>query len=324
MFRREFGIQSILAALGITVNKALPPPPERPGLGSTFKRPVTQLDVGNVTGGGFVHIGTDVPAVVSAWYALHFSGTSPNNAWIGMYVDANNYSWIVDGIRDDLDLPFRGYGLVSAGICRGIYDDFYDGAGNLQRHWSEADQMSHEWHNALIAFQFDVTNPAHDFVIDGISQGRGLNYFEEIPAGAFSTPAAVGEVIAFVATPPVLWDPGRAYKVTLHTQIHSAVLQNPIVNIRIHNLAGQIIVGAPRYPTLASGQDVPVNMSAVVVNKTAAVVSARPLITVNPSAATIVVMGFAAEPNQSWIEVTDIGQCIDPAIPGFYTGVGVT
>jgi len=81
--------------------------------------------------------------------------------------------------------------------------------------------MSHEWANALIAFQFDVLNPANDFVIDGVSQGRGLNYFEEIPAGAFSTACGSWRVIAFVATPAVLWDPGRAYKVTLHSQIHS-------------------------------------------------------------------------------------------------------
>jgi hypothetical protein len=306
------------------MSNALPPPPDRPGLGSTFKRPVTQLDVGNVSGGGFVHIGTDVPAVVKAWYALHFSGTTPNNAWIGMYVDANNYTWTVDGIRNDLALPFRGYGMVSAGVCRGYYDDYYDGAGNLHRQWSEVDAAAHEWANSLIAFFLDPLVAQQDFTINGVSQGRGLRYFEEIPAGPFTTPAAVGEVVAFVATPTVAWDPGRAYRVKVYTQIHSAVLQNPIVNLRIHNLAGQIIIGKPRVPTLATGQDVPVYMEAIVVNKTAAVVSARPVLTVNPSAATAVVANFVAEPNQSWIESVDVGQCIDPAVPGFYTGVGVT
>jgi len=52
----------------------------------------------------------------------------------------------------------------------GIYDDFYDGAGKPSKALVGSRSDVPEWANALIAFQFDVLNPANDFVIDGVSQ----------------------------------------------------------------------------------------------------------------------------------------------------------
>ena len=50
----------------------LAPPPDRPGLGSTFKRPLTELIVGDPNS-GFIDIEGKIPPELIAYYALHWS-----------------------------------------------------------------------------------------------------------------------------------------------------------------------------------------------------------------------------------------------------------
>jgi hypothetical protein len=167
----------------------------------------------------------------------------------------------------------------------------------------------------------DPFNPASDMTWGDLSLPRGALFYQEIPAGAFTSPAAVGEVVA-KTTGTIQFPPGRAMAIEVSTQIHSAVAQNPIFNVRLSNLAGTILFGGPRIPTLATGQDVPVYRRFVVVNDTGTFITKALALTINPSVATSVVVNFVAEPNQSWVEVTDLGASL--ASGGVYSGVAIT
>jgi len=85
------------------------PPPERPGLGSTFKRPVNDLSVGT-PGGTRIEITDQVPAEL----ALYYAGVAQiNGAVILIWYDAVNYFYIL-GIENFPGTPdlVTGFGTT--------------------------------------------------------------------------------------------------------------------------------------------------------------------------------------------------------------------
>ena len=68
------------------MSNILPPPPDRPGLGSTFKRPLQELIVGDAN--GFIDISGKIPAELVAYYTAH---------WGGVLFKASIRFFVVDG-----------------------------------------------------------------------------------------------------------------------------------------------------------------------------------------------------------------------------------
>lgn len=126
--RRNFGINALLAMVGVKVGNTLPPPPDRPGLGSTFKRPINSLTVGVAP--NEIEIVATIPPEITAYY----NSFGLNVAAAIIKFDAGNagaYSYIVWGTDPANLTPFLALGgRNSAGTVREIWNmDGPDGTG---------------------------------------------------------------------------------------------------------------------------------------------------------------------------------------------------
>jgi hypothetical protein len=157
-----------------------------------------------------------------------------------------------------------------------------------------------------------------DFTQDGISQGRGLTYWEEFTLAFTSTAVAGSEQLAFTTAAAITFADGRAYRVKIYASVKSAAAQGPGYNVRKTNLAGTQLFGG-RVPIPLNGLDLNVVREGIVVNTSGAPVSAKLAITMTPQLATAVSLDGA--PGK--FEVVDIGAAAAAPTAGAYTGTSV-
>lgn len=156
------------------------------------------------------------------------------------------------------------------------------------------------------------------FRIDGIDAPRGVIYYEQATGNNTSGAVAGTENLMRTTAGSPTFNPGRAYRVRWRGNASSAVIQNPLWAIRKTNLAGTLLIGnVARYPLPFAAQNTALDITGIIVNNTAAGITAALALTVTPQVATAVALQAAgAAGTESW-EITDIGSTID------YTGVSV-
>lgn len=98
---------------GASMGNVLPPPPDRPGLGATFKRLTTQLIVGDPNNAS-IFIGSPVPADLVAFYTGSFGATVVINEWEGWFINPTHYFYKVAG-RDSSGRDFIATGFNNNG-----------------------------------------------------------------------------------------------------------------------------------------------------------------------------------------------------------------
>lgn len=303
--RRDFGIRAGLAALGITMGNALPPPPDRPGLGNTFKRPITSLLAGSIATGA-IDIGTDVPAELVAFYAT--AGVTTSRAWIGQIVDANNYGYFISGSVGGEAIYARG--LVRNGqVKEENIMDWNTLLACLTVGWGASNQhVELDFYDAVL--EFGKGNPplaTADIRWGGTPLPKGLVYSETFTF-AFTSPAAIGEVLAWTSAQSMFLPNGHAFKVVWKAQKKSGAVQTFGISLRQTNLAGTLLRSGGADEINFTGRDIEVTKIWHFINTSGADKTLKLAVTVNPSIATAITLesGAAAAAN-GYIVVTDEG-----------------
>jgi hypothetical protein len=302
--RRDFGIRAGLAALGITMGNTLPPPPDRPGLGNTFKRPITSLLAGSIATGA-IDIGTDVPAELVAFYAS--AGITTSRAWIGQIVDANNYGYFISGSNGSEAIYARG--LVRNGQVKELdIMDWNTLLGCLTQGFGASNQhVELDFYDAVLEFGKGSPPPATaDIRWGGTPLPKGLVYSETFTF-AFTSPAAVGEVLAWTSGQTMFLPNGHAFKVVWKAQRKSATAQVCGINLRQTNLAGTLLRSGGTDEINFTGRDIETTKIWHFINTSGVDKTLKLAVTVNPTVAAAVTLESGAGAGIGYIAVTDEG-----------------
>jgi hypothetical protein len=287
------------------MGNTLPPPPDRPGLGNTFKRPINSLVVGSITGGG-IDIGNNVPAELVAFYAAE--GITTSQAWIGQLVDANNYGYFISGFNGIEAVYARG--LVRNGQVKESNIMLWNGTlGCLTEGYGASNQhVEIDYYDAVVEFGKGSPPPATaDIRWGGTPLPKGLVYSETFTF-AFTSPGAVGEVLAWTSAQSMFLPNGHAFKVVWKAQKKSTVAQACLINLRQTNLAGTLLRSGGADEINFTGRDIEVTKVWHFINTSGADKTLKLAVTVNPTVATAVTLesGVAAAA-MGYIVVTDEG-----------------
>jgi len=344
--RRTFGISAILAALGIgtkMTSNQLPPPPDRPSLGSTFKRPINELTVGP-PGSGHIEIGSTIPPEIAAFYTAYISG-AVGNAIVQFFVNATDYYYMVAGLTAGLNPQFFGAGWVIGGNViefenNGIFGVAGSGQPIVTVEHGPLPQTDSAWNfgnqpnqssmgligtllslapGAGIPSQLDITGSGSnqglltlgqgtDFRYNNISQNRDLAFSQWVTVPANSGAVAGTETVMFTMGGTAIFRTGRAYEVSFTSaKLKSLAVNNPAVNLYRGSIAGLRIIQGARYPIPATGLDLAFNPVYKFINITGADINDGLAIGMAPSVATLVTLDAGAG-NLGWgFEVNDIG-----------------
>lgn len=274
-------------------------------------------------GGSQIVIGPNVPTVVINFYNSH--GLAVNKMWIGMYFDANNYSYTVVGTLSAGTQQFRGEGWVRSGTLYESSCQFFDATHNMVdiTHGSNASAAEESWYGGFIRLRNDITTGAltdmsfQNTAGTDISGPRGVVYYEQFTFTFTSTAVAGSEQVAFTTANSMTIRNGRGVRVTYSAQLKSAAVQNPGAQIRENNLAGTSLVGGPRLPIVTINNDLPCERWGIFVNTSGADVTCKLAFTVTPQAATAVVVESGSGSGVGRILVEDMGSTAQ------YSGVSV-
>jgi hypothetical protein len=140
-------------------------------IGEGFQSIPTSVTAG-IPGGARVVIGSDVPAVVRAYYAA--AGITVNAAWIGMYFDANNYRYEITGTTGANDA--YGTGWVQGGVVYERAAESFNGVDRVvESYGANTTPTSLDFYDAVInvgkGFPAALTA---DLQYSGNSLARGL------------------------------------------------------------------------------------------------------------------------------------------------------
>jgi hypothetical protein len=150
---------------------------------------------------------------------------------------------------------------------------------------------------------------ASGLTIDSVDQGRGT---QDYTASTASTALAIAETVG-ITSGAVDFEPGRAYRVTLHYQGSGNTAGDCVAfRMRTTNLAGTSLFDSLRTHILnVGGAIVNGETSQIIYNATAATVSTVIVGTVYRMAGAGTVQMFANVSNPVWILVEDIGSTAD-------------
>lgn len=271
--------------------------------------------------GSQIVIGPNVPTTVINFYNAH--GLAVNRMWIGMYFDANNYSYTVVGTVGGS--YFRGEGWVLAGTLYESSCQFFDATHTMVdiTHGSNASPAEESWYGGFVRLRNNITTGAladlsfQNTAGTDISAPRGVVYMEQFTFTFTSTAVAGSEQLAFTTANTMVLRNGRGFRVTYSAQLKSAATQNPAAQIRENNLAGTSLVGGPRLPIGTINNDLPCERWGIFVNTSGADVTAKLAFTVTPQAATAVVVESGSGSGVGRIVVEDMGSTTQ------YSGVSV-
>ncbi len=157
-------------------------------------------------------------------------------------------------------------------------------------------------------------NPGEDLRWSGTSLPRGAVYFERITNVVNSGAVAGVESVVFTTTNPVVFPAGRACEVTICVKLNSAVVQQPICDLRWQNAGGVKFIRAARVDLDVINQDRQAWREDVLVNTGGTDASRTLALCVAPSVATAVTLNGAPAPDPSYIKVVDVGAAA--AYPG--------
>lgn len=289
--------------------------------------------------GGNVTIGDQIPPELAAWYLLHYH-TSLSRAYIRLQVAPNRYDYMVvlggstgavafaTGWVDLDQAPgaqvFEEHSTFYVPTATtdphiqehyGIITPMYITIGNKSALPTEVLSLLY-LQNANLVVQWN--DDRADFTINGISQPRGVVYFESVTASVASGAVAGTEYLLRTTANPVTFPNGRAFRLKFHGFFSSAAVQNPMFNVRVGGLAGTILLQNARNPIPFAGSSIGFQTESIIVNDTGAPVTITLALTIIPQVATLVNVGGAPGAAQAFWEIEDIGAANAP-----YSGVTV-
>ncbi|MFC8008649.1 phage tail protein [Streptomyces cinereoruber] len=158
----------------------------------------------------------------------------------------------------------------------------------------------------------ETLDVAKRLLVGSVDQGKGLRRFQAIQTNTATTTTTE---IAAITTPTLVFEAGRAYRISYHGLLLSTVA-NDIVRCRIWR--GSIGVGGVSlvdtinaYPIPLANQHVLMDTAQVVTNTTGSNISAVLIGTVLRTAGTGNVQIVANANNPAWLHVEDIGLATD-------------
>lgn len=156
-----------------------------------------------------------------------------------------------------------------------------------------------------------------DITYNGVSGPRGCIYFEAIMVSVPSGAVAGTEYLMRTTASAITFPTDRAYRVTFKGIKSSAAIQNPLVEIRENNLAGQVLIDGGREPIGVAGNNLAFMRQGIIVNDSGAPITAKLALTCTPSVATLVNILGGADASFAYWEVEDVGDLT------FYQGVSL-
>lgn len=292
------------------MSNALPPPPDRPGLGSTFKRPIHTLDIGSPPSAAGLIITDQVPPELTTFYTTPPHGAlSVASAAILFYPEANIYFYLVTGTTPAGD--FLGLGAVVGGtVTEAFYIENDPGLGVFFDFSPLTAQFG--------SFAVTTLNLAlgTELSYNGVSMRRAPLLFVRVTSNVAQL-ANTNEQFLFDTVASFTFRNGRAYKVTVAGQVNSLATQRVRFRIRKNVLAGTILISWPTINIDATSTDVPVYFEGIIVNTSGADVTTKLAVTTQGTVATLINYDGQAAPTQTYIRCEDIGDTI------MYSGVSL-
>lgn len=153
-------------------------------------------------------IGPDVPTVITSFYIANYGGVV-TEAWIGEYIDANNYHYEVwfQGTFP-LNRAYQAEGWVNAGVVSELWNDFTFVAGSPGIVYGQVTPLSVRYNHAIINIGLGVTDA--DLQFQSISLPRGVVLYVSSTANS----AAIGTTEAFVLSGSAEFPADRAFCAT--------------------------------------------------------------------------------------------------------------
>jgi len=312
------------------MSNTLPPPPDRPGLGNTFKRPIDLLQIGNTGGPGLI-IADTVPTELNNYYGSGL-GIPLAQAYIGILNSNGDYFYIVAGVNAGTDV-FAGAGVVIGGAVRellrgesgpGLATPVKTSLSPNGGHVFLGSNSSGAWsalsnNGVLIVgewLSFFAGTEINYGGASGVSLSRGPLLFVRITSNVAQL-ANVNEQFLFDTVSSYTFTNGRAYLVTVSGQVNSAAVQRVRFRVRKNTLAGTILISWPTINIDSASTDIPVYVQGIIVNTSGADVTTKLAVTTQGTAATLINYDGQAAPTQTFIRAEDIGDT------NMYSGVSL-
>lgn len=210
-----------------------------------------------------IQIGTQVPAVLTAYYAALLIPVTVNVAWIGQYVSATQYHYTISGL-DSFARPTIGYGIVSGATVYEIRTEKFENFGGtiepVTRH-GEFTPADFVYFNSVVQFvttDFTIggTYPTRaDVQIDGISLWRGPFNSRQYSGNPIVTATGGGAEVSLGNLGTTQYRDNRAYQIDAWFTVQAtAVAGNLTMRVRRGlGIAGAIIV-VRVYPALTTAR----------------------------------------------------------------------
>lgn len=292
------------------MSSPLPPPPDRPGLGSTFKRPIDTLKIGSPPStAGFI-ITDQVPPELTTFYTTPPHGAlSVASAAILFYPEANIYFYLVTGTTPAGDFLGLG-GVVGGTVTEAFYIENDPGLGVFFDFSPLTAQFGSFATTALNLVQ------GTELSYNNVSMPRAPLLFVRVTSNVAQL-ANTNEQFLFDTVNSFTFRNGRAYKVTISGGINSLATQRCRFRVRKNVLAGTLLCAWSLINIDTTATDVPVMLQGIFVNTSGADVTTKLAVTTQGTVATLINYDGQAAPTQTYIECQDIGDA------NMYSGVSL-
>lgn len=275
------------------------PPPERPGLGSTFKRPVHTLIIGTPPSSPGLIITDQVPSELTTFYTTAPHGAlSVTSAAILIYPEANIYFYLVTGTTPAGD--FLGLGAVVGGtVTEAFYIENDPGLGVFFDFSPLTAQFG-----SFLTTAINIVRGS-DLQYDNRSLSRGIIAIGTSTASVTGISTSLAQIMS-TDVPAARYDTGRAYRLHIHIPLIVSIASGDVI-ARWRETNGTVI--RPQQTvirTLAVGSIWTYDESVVFVNTSGAPITTHILIEIaTTGTANLASSVSAAAPGR--FEVEDIG-----------------
>jgi len=304
------------------MSNSLPPPPERPGLGSTFKRPISKLVVGNESGPGFV-IDSTVPAILQTFYttagltliqvslrAINSAGdyyyevvgaAADNRVFVAEGVVYVSTSSVVETQRDGVanaTTPHTTFNLLNR-TGNDIQATVGQGGGLA---WASPPGVTSWW-----VFNFPVIAYFRgvDIFYDQISQSRGIVAVGTATASVSGIATVLTQIL--ITDTKGIFDDQRAYRLHVHIPLVVSVAAGDVI-VRWKQTNGTVIRPQQTWwRTLANGSIVPYDETLVFVNTSGAAFTNQDIIIEVATTGTANLASSVSATAPGRFEIEDIG-----------------
>lgn len=268
-----------------------------------------QLIAGDFPTGGFIVIGSDVPAELQVYYQANYGGAVAR-AWIGLYTGPNTYKYEVVLPNSIFGQSMEAVGWVISGVVHEISITYWDGF-NINQAWGQVSNVHLEFINTKLLMGSSTPASYSDQLFNGRSLGRGAQF----NASATANSAAVGALTSVLSTSPSVFaiQPNRAYKFEVQASLQSNTVGADISGQCRANGTGVGSTLLIDFGRLYNNPvaNLPYNMQpyGYFVNSTAGQIGITLDFCISASAGTVLMAGSATRPR--WMLVTDVGAATD-------------